>query len=189
MKNQNLFFKEIFTENKIKNKWLFQLATCLLLNIGIMIIGSTFSKSSINYIYILIFSLLSISVMIFIYYIVILIFSKIFKSDVENKEIFISSVSIVCIITAVKIIVSIIQLIFSIDTNKYDLLNLGIFNDKNVLLSSIDFYTLLSGYLLTLSFYYVSKFKLSLSIILGLTFTFLDFIFNFLFNSLNQAIM
>lgn len=189
MEKGNIFLSDLFKNDKFKEKWLLQLIGTILFSFIVMIITAIFSGENMNWIYIVMFSLFSALWMILIYYIVIFIISKIMKSETKNSVFIKSSITITFVIFSVKFIVSIIQLIFSIDPNEYDLLSLNILNSNNPILNAIDLYVFLSSYLLILGLYYSSNLKGKTAIIFGIAFLAVNLFFNIFFTLINDAIM
>lgn len=189
MKNRNIFLSEFFLHDKYKNKWIVQMLGTIIFSIIIMLITSKFTEESINITYIVTFSVFSVFGTIMVYFVIILLISKIMKSETPNLDFFKASITITFIVFSVKLITSIIQLMFNIDTNKYDLLSLNILNSKSALLNSIDFYIFLNSYLLILVLYCTSKLKGKSALIFGIIFLIVNLFFNLFFTIINQTIM
>lgn len=189
MEKRNVFLSDAFISNKFKEKWVLQMFGTVIFSIIVMLITAKFSGENINATYIVAFSIFSVLWMIGVYFIIIFISSKIMKSKAKNSAFFKTSVTITFIIFSVKLIVSIIQLIFHINPNEYDLLSLNILNSKNTILNSIDFYAFFSSYLLILGLYYTSELKGKVAVIFGIIFLIVNLFFNIFFTLINQSIM
>lgn len=189
MENREIFLSDLFKSDKFKEKWLLQLISTVIFSIVIMTITATFSEENTNWVYVVIFSVFSVLWMILIYYIVIFIISKIMKSKSKSASFIKASITITFVTFFVKVIVAIIQLIFSIDLNEHDLLSLNILNINNPILNAIDLYIFLSSYLLILGLYYSSHLKGKTAIIFGCIFLFVNLFFNIVFTLINNAIM
>lgn len=97
-----------------------------------------------------------------------LIVTKIFKTEPRVKSLFSGSISLVLIINIVTLIVVIIQFLFGLNPEKYNILSLNIFNPGNEILGAFDFKLIIQSYLFMLLLHATGKLSLNYAAIISI---------------------
>ncbi|EJY94958.1 hypothetical protein [Staphylococcus arlettae] len=97
-----------------------------------------------------------------------LIVTKIFKTEPRVKSLFSGSISLVLIINIVTLIVVIIQFLFGLNPEKYNILSLNIFNPGNEILGAFDFKLIIQSYLFMLLLHATGKLSIKYAAIISI---------------------
>lgn len=98
-------------------------------------------------------------------FVIILIISKIMKSDASAKSIFSATLSYMIITGTIALIVALIQWIAGLSITDYSITSLNIFDKGNPILQVFDLQTLISAYVLGILFFATSRFSKKSAII------------------------
>lgn len=98
-------------------------------------------------------------------FVIVLIISKIMKSDASAKSIFSATLSYTIITSTIALIVVLIQWIAGLSVTDYSITSLNIFDKGNPILRVFDLQTLISAYVLGILFFATSRFSKKSSII------------------------
>ena len=170
-KENLLFFNTIKTVEK-KNIAMISFILIIIINTIIGSINLSFSDNN-NFVFTIISSFFSSTFTILFYFLLIYLFSKIAKGNTNKKNIWKTTTAMVLILTIINFIASIIQFIFQLDTDKFNLLSLNILNPDIRELEPINLLLFLSSYFIFLILYTICNVKKIYAIICGLVFFFL----------------
>ncbi|UXV54449.1 hypothetical protein [Staphylococcus aureus] len=107
-------------------------------------------------------------VSILVIFIISVIVTKIFKTEPRTKSLFAGSILLVLIINIVTLIVVIIQFLFGLNPESYNILSLNIFNAGNEILGAFDFKLIIQSYLFMLLLNATGKLSIKLSTIVSI---------------------
>lgn len=96
------------------------------------------------------------------------IVTKIFKTEPRVKSLFSGSISLVLIVNIVTLIVVIIQFLFGLNPEKYNILSLNIFNPGNEILGAFDFKLIIQSYLFMLLLHATGKLSIKYAAIISI---------------------
>lgn len=184
MEKSNFVLAETFYKFREKPKWLVNMTLSIVLELIIVwILMSTTSELGtlseeqgisdannemlINFVNVLEYIIAALSVILgtVISSVILLIISKIMKSDVKVSSLFAATTFITLLITIIDLIVVSIQALFNLNPAQYSITSLAIFDQDNTYLSVFDLGILIDGYLIAILLYATCRLSGKASII------------------------
>lgn len=184
MKKSNFVLAETFYKFREKPKWLVNMILSIILELIIVwILMSTTSELGTlseeegisdpnnemltNFVNVLGYIIAALSVIIGIVMssVILLIISKIMKSDVKASSLFAATTFITLIFTIIDLIVVSIQALFKLNPEQYSITSLAVFDQDNIYLNAFDLGILIEGYLIAILLYETSRLSGKASII------------------------